>query len=256
MDNLLFNDNEYQLYNDQNIDDYYFEDTKKMYYSEVSKYSLLTDEEEVRLGKMLYDPEKKKLLAIKRKKYSVITDLNTAILFNSLCNNKSYEEILNSIIAFYTKLNSNNDKTIEILKKDLKEAKKVNRALNKDELLSAFNISEEIALEEKELLYEIKEFMNYKFAYDKMFLANLRLVASIAANYHSNIDFMDLVNEGNLGLMRAIYGFDVTLGNKFSTFATYWIKFFIRRAAINSYRMMKVPEQVLYDAFKLRDKIM
>ena len=106
------------------------------------------------------------------------------------------------------------------------------------------------------MLMVIKEFMNYKYAYDKMFLSNLRLVASIASNYHSNIDFMDLVNEGNLGLMRAIYGYDVTLGNKFSTYATYWIKFYIRRAAINSYRMIKVPEQVLYDAFKLRDKIM
>ena len=61
-------------------------------------------------------------------------------------------------------------------------------------------------------------------ARDWMVRANLRLVVNIARNYnHRGLAFQDLIEEGNLGLMRAVEGFDPEMGTRFSTYASYWI---------------------------------
>ena len=62
-------------------------------------------------------------------------------------------------------------------------------------------------------------------AWEELVRHNLRLVVSIARGYIGRgLEFSDLVQEGNLGLMRAARGFDAALGTKFSTYATWWIK--------------------------------
>src|SRR5829696_3555331 len=68
-------------------------------------------------------------------------------------------------------------------------------------------------------------------AWEELVRCNLRLVVSIARRYVGRgLDFADLIQEGNLGLMRAARGFDATFGTKFSTYATWWIKQAIARA--------------------------
>lgn len=79
-------------------------------------------------------------------------------------------------------------------------------------------------------------------ARDRMVRANLRLVVNIARSYVSKgLALQDLIEEGNLGLLRAVEGFDPDMGTRFSTYASYWIKQSIKRALINSSKTIRIP---------------
>jgi RNA polymerase primary sigma factor len=79
-------------------------------------------------------------------------------------------------------------------------------------------------------------------AKEKFARSNLRLVLSIAKNYsYPGLDFLDLVQEGNIGLMKAVDKFDYRMGNKFSTYATWWIRQSITRAIADQGRTIRVP---------------
>jgi RNA polymerase primary sigma factor len=79
-------------------------------------------------------------------------------------------------------------------------------------------------------------------ARDRMVRANLRLVVNIARGYTGKgLGLQDLIEEGNLGLLRAVEGFDPAIGTRFSTYASYWIKQSIKRALINSAKTIRIP---------------
>ncbi len=106
------------------------------------------------------------------------------------------------------------------------------REINETALLSA--------ADEQQLAGEIAQ--GSAEARDRMVRANLRLVVNIARGYiGKGLSLQDLIEEGNLGLLRAVEGFDPTVGTRFSTYASYWIKQSIKRSLINSAKTIRIP---------------
>ncbi len=106
------------------------------------------------------------------------------------------------------------------------------REINETALLSA--------QEEKDLSNRIGQ--GDSEARDQMVRANLRLVVNIARAYTGKgLPLPDLIEEGNLGLLRAVEGFDPDMNTRFSTYASYWIKQSIKRALVNSAKTIRIP---------------
>jgi len=116
------------------------------------------------------------------------------------------------------------------------------REIGKIPLLSA---DEELELAQKVVQGDKK-------AKDKMAEANMRLVVSIAKRYSGRgLDFLDLIQEGNTGLLRAVEKFDPDKGFKFSTYATWWIRQAITRAIADQARTIRIPVHMVETINKL-----
>ena len=140
-------------------------------------------------------------------------------------NENSIEEVSNENIETFNTIVKKND----ILQNYLKDIGRIKLLKNS---------------EEKELGKTIKEGKDkaVEIAKKKLVQANLRLVVSIAKKYiGQGVLFMDLVQEGSIGLMKAAEKFDYTKGFKFSTYATWWIKQAIVRAISNHSRTIRIP---------------
>src|SRR6516164_2739505 len=100
------------------------------------------------------------------------------------------------------------------------------------------------AQEERELAERVA--MGDPYAREHMVKANLRLVVNIARGYlGKGLGLEDLIEEGNLGLMRAVEGFDGYMETRFSTYASYWIKQSIRRAVMYKGKPIRLPAYVV-----------
>src|SRR6266704_2110653 len=129
-----------------------------------------------------------------------------------------------------------------LLAKAKKDGKLDLREIGKIPLL---NPQEELALAQRVVAGE-------KDAKDKMAEANMRLVVSIAKRYVGRgLDLLDLIQEGNTGLLRAVEKFDPDKGFKFSTYATWWIRQAITRAIADQARTIRIPVHMVETINKL-----
>lgn len=106
---------------------------------------------------------------------------------------------------------------------------------------------------EEEIKLAIRIQKGDEVAREKMIKANLRLVVKIAHDYEGlGLPLLDLINEGNIGLMKAIERFDPNVGSKLSTYAAWWIKQAIKRSLANQSRTIRLPVHLIDKISKLR----
>jgi RNA polymerase sigma factor (sigma-70 family) len=128
-------------------------------------------------------------------------------------------------------------------------AKAIEAGLYAESLLDEGTIPKGVSLEELELL--VSEGAQAK---DLFIRANLRLVVSIARRYvRSGMPMLDLIQEGNTGLVRAVEKFDYVKGFKFSTYATWWIRQAISRAIAQQERTVRLPVHLVEDVNRMRN---
>ena len=157
---------------------------------------------------------------------------------------ESYSELIVSFIEIYCKKNNIKIKEVELKYEDIGAfASQDSTSIYLKEIQNYGRYSKE---EELEIITKIK---NGDIKARNEFLEqNLRLVVSIAKKYQGrNIPLIDLIQEGNIGLMKALDEFDINKGCKFSTYATNWITAFIRRYIADKGRNIRLPVNFYYE---------
>ncbi len=205
-----------ELEEEETISEPVSEELLSLYLKEMGKYELLTPEKEEELSRQIREGFEKIIEIIKNVKIycKEIEELKNAVeewkkRDPNLKPKKSYINYLENII-----------KTCE----QKYEKKRIKTFCQKI----------------KKYIYQIEK------AKDEMVKANLRLVVSIAKKYvRQGLSLADLIQEGNLGLMRAVYRFDYRKGNKFSTYASWWIRQSITRAILDKTRTIRLPVHFL-----------
>lgn len=243
----------------ENLDDPKDLDITKLYFKEISKYPLLTDEEVKECYRNLDNVSTIQIL--RESDIAHIKDIDLATIFKSCCNNDNYKFIIETLLEYYTKLHSNSSSGkyyYSELKKYMDISKEKNRPLTESELESNFDLDFKNAknLSPKHLLVDVDNYLKCRDSYCKMFNSNLRLVVSIVyRQYLGTYEFLDLINEGNMGLMKAIEKFDISLGNRFSTYATLWIRQSVYRAIQNQKQNIRIPVHINDKLSKYRKQV-
>ncbi len=239
------------------------EDLVQAYFHSMGNISILTRNEEVELAKKLEEGKEiiKRIIATLPlyKKLEMNLDGNEGDLNNSEeeKTDEALEMSLKVLDGLMLKIESADRKlarfgTLKGLKKIITEKKKQN--INSMQLNAIANevrdeykrVESEVGIKIDELKTEWNRINKARTlvseAKDELINHNLRLVINIAKNYIGRgLSFLDIIQEGNIGLMRAIDKFDYKRGFKFSTYATWWVRQGITRGIIDQAKTIRVP---------------
>ena len=223
----------------------YNDDVIKMLINNAARYKIMTRDEEYKYSSDLKETRSELKIVKDKESISILyPNIDMAMILKSIDNSQGLK-VLRSIVKIPFKLEDDN-----ILKSDIEVIKKyINLCkfgiLSYEELCSNFkeydfdNV-EKLSL--NELVYQTELLKKYIVAKFNLYNRNLRLVVSLAKrfNYDSEV-FADSIQEGSIGLVKAINKFDIDAGNRFSTYATWWIKQSMYRALDNDGDIIRKP---------------
>ncbi len=186
----------------------------------------------------------KKRAETRMKKY----EAELAVIFKKYCLKlKIFEDFIKNLLPVYREINDIIDDLSLVKKISARRKKKVDtKAANKRllALRDEFKIDPKILVE---IISEVRQGLREAHkAKTEMVEANLRLVISIAKKYtNRGLSFLDLIQEGNMGLMKAVEKFEYRRGYKFSTYATWWIRQAITRSIADQARTIRIPVHMI-----------
>ncbi len=184
------------------------------YFREMLRYSILSPEEERSLGRIIKEGQDKLLELVDKTK----SDLEEV---------RYLQKKVQHWYQTPDKSAQGKEKLFKVIHQKLFQMQK-----HHPEATEVKDLAKQIKLTEDEV----------NGARDQMIKANLRLVVSIAKKYlHRGLTFSDLIQEGNLGLMKAVTRYDYTTGYRLSTFASWWIRQTITRAIYDKTRTIRIP---------------
>ncbi len=211
-------------------------------------------EEAKKLGTKIYsawdsiktstNPSNKKRAETRMKKY----EAELASILKKYCLKlKIFEDFIKNLLPVYREINDILDDLSLVKKISTRRKKKVDTKVAKKRLLQLrdeFKIDPEILAN---IISEVRQGLREAHkAKTEMVEANLRLVISIAKKYtNRGLSFLDLIQEGNMGLMKAVEKFEYRRGYKFSTYATWWIRQAITRSIADQARTIRIPVHMI-----------
>ena len=254
-------------------------DPVTIYLREMGSYSLLSKEQEFNLAKRIESARKEYIEAVFRSYYSIIKVDVLSIIDNVFKKKMDMDEVIRKrIINGHEIKKGIARKNMKILYEKIKEHSKAYHGTS--DLMIELNLKrdkvEELAEKAKEYIqkmgegelkkdYKIKQRLigilddKYTGLAKEFVNANLRLAVSIAKKYvNRGLSFLELIQEGNIGLINAVERFQYERGYKFSTYATWWVRQAITRAIADQSRTIRIPVhmcEVVNKAYKVEMRI-
>ena len=231
-------------------------DILNKYLIDISKYSVLSSEEEKKAFLELKKIDNINIVNKKEVNGINVYSLKINDILVSLCDDEKYYLTLDLLLSLLKKSNKKIDaEYLKIFKKYKKYTLELNRNLTKEEVINFFKDYALGGVGQKDLYGQVTILSDYKNNYDKIFNSNLKLVVSVAKRYKAQFELIDLINEGNIGLMTAIDKFDISKGFKFSTYAIHHIKNRIYRAISDKKSLIRIPNKFFNDLLKFNREV-